>query len=302
MTIAVTGGTGFVGQALLDLATAQGRPVKALTRRDQPEREGVTWVRGDLSDHAALAKLAQGTDAVVHIAGVINAPDASGFHAGNVAGTQAVVSAAKQIGVERFVHVSSLAAREPQLSDYGQSKLGAEKAVETSGLDWTIVRPPAVYGPRDGEIFELFKAARFGLVPMPPAGRASIIHVDDLVRLLMALADMSGKQAPDCMEPDDGRENGWSHGELARAIGAAMGKQVWAPNVPRSVLMGAARLDRLFRGEKAKLTPDRASYMSHPDWTSDPARGVPGAIWSAQIPTKQGLADTARWYRENGWM
>lgn len=302
MTIAVTGGTGFVGQAVLDRASQQGLRVKALTRRDQNERAGVTWVRGDLAAHDALAELSRDTQVMIHIAGVVNAPDAAGFQAGNVAGTEAVVAAARDAGVKHFVHVSSLAAREPGLSDYGHSKRLAEEVVQTSGLAWTIVRPPAVYGLRDTEIFELFKAARFGIVPMPPRGRASIVHVDDLARLLLLLAGDPATSAARIYEPDDGRESGWSHGELAKAIGAALGKRVWAPNVPRPVLMAAARLDRLFRGKKAKLTPDRASYMSHPDWTSAAERSVPVELWSAQIPTKQGFAETARWYREADWL
>lgn len=302
MTIAVTGGTGFVGQAVLDRASQQGLQVKALTRREQDARAGVTWVRGDLAASDALADLARNTQVMIHIAGVVNAPDAAGFQAGNVAGSEAVVAAARDAGVKHFVHVSSLAAREPSLSDYGHSKRLAEEVVQTSGLAWTIVRPPAVYGPRDTEIFELFKAARWGIVPMPPRGRASIIHVDDLARLLLMLADDPASSAARIYEPDDGREAGWSHGELAKAIGAAMGKNVSAPNVPRPVLMAAARLDRLFRGKNAKLTPDRASYMAHPDWTSAMERRVPRDLWSAQIPTEKGFSDTARWYREAGWL
>ncbi len=301
MTIAITGGTGFVGQAVLDQATGKGRLVKALARREQAGRKDVNWVRGDLFANDALADLVRDADAVIHIAGVVNAPDGAGFYQGNAAGTEAVVAAARDAGVRRFVHVSSLAAREPELSLYGQSKMLAEQFVQGSGLDWTIVRPPAVYGPRDTEIFELFKAARWGLVPMPPPGRASIIHVEDLARLLLTLADAPGGDA-DIYEPDDGQPGGWAHGQLAQAIGEAMGKRVWAPHVPRPVLMGAARLDRLARGKGAKLTPDRANYMAHPDWTSAPALAVPDELWSPQIPTKQGLADTARWYRQHGWL
>ncbi len=302
MIVAVTGGTGFVGQAVLDAAGSAGLSIKALTRRDQDEREGVEWVRGDLSANDALLSLARDADAVVHIAGVVNAPDTQGFVDGNVTGTQAVVEAARTAGVKRFVHVSSLAAREPGLSDYGHSKRLSEEVVQTSGLDWTIVRPPAVYGPRDTDIFELFKAARWGVVPMPPPGRASIIHVDDLAGLLLTLAKPIEAASARIFEPDDGLEGGWSHGELARAIGEAMGRRVWAPNVPRSILLGAARIDRALRGAKAKLTPDRASYMVHPDWVSEPGRAVPHGLWAAQVKTRQGLADTAKWYRGQGWL
>ena len=116
----------------------------------------------------------------------------------------AMIDAARAAGVRRFIHISSLAAREPDLSDYGWSKAKAERVVAASGLDWTIVRPPAVYGPGDRETFELFKMARRGLVALPPKGRFSVLHVEDLCRLILALVDR-----PDTFlqtyEPDDGR-------------------------------------------------------------------------------------------------
>ena len=113
---------------------------------------------------ARCASWSTGADAVIHIAGLINAADAAGFEPGNVGGTLAMIDAATAGGVRRFVHVSSLAAREPKLSLYGASKARAEELVERSGLDWAIVRPPAVYGPGDRETFELFQMARRGLI------------------------------------------------------------------------------------------------------------------------------------------
>ena len=113
MTIALTGGTGFVGQAVIDLACRQGLSLSALARREQAPCEGVEWVRGDLADRDALARLVEGAEAVLHVAGVVNTPDPMGFHLGNVSGTEALVEAATLAGVRRFVFVSSLAARPP---------------------------------------------------------------------------------------------------------------------------------------------------------------------------------------------
>jgi UDP-glucose 4-epimerase len=299
--LAVTGGTGFVGQAVLDEAGRRGLRVMALARREQQPRQGVEWLRGDLADSEALAALVSGADAVLHIAGVVNTPDPTGFHLGNVAGTEALVAAASHAGVKRFVFVSSLAAREPHLSRYGRSKAHAEAVVEASGLDWTIVRPPAIYGPRDREILEMFRAAAWGIVPMPPPGRTSIVHVDDLARLLLGLREAVSVTGQ-VFEPDDGRPNGWSHRELALAIGAAVGRKVWAPHVPASVMRVSAWLDRRLRGQGAKLTLDRVGYMVHPDWVSRPERAPPGELWRPEVPTVEGLAATAKWYREQGWL
>ncbi|MDE1466934.1 NAD-dependent epimerase/dehydratase family protein [Aurantiacibacter sp. D1-12] len=302
MIIAVTGGTGFVGQSVLEEAVRRGIAVRALTRRSQTPTDGITWVSGDLQDKAALSELVRGVDAVLHIAGVVNAPDKAGFMAGNVEGTRNVCDAARDAGVSRIAHVSSLAAREPGLSNYGYSKRMAEEVVQVSGLDWTIVRPPAVYGPRDTEIFEVFKAARWRFVPMPPSGRASIIHVTDLARLLLAVLDPASDTFGRIFEPDDGTQNGWAHTDFARAIGRSMDKNVWAPNVPSFLLRAAAKADRLLRGSKAKLTPDRASYMAHPDWVSAPERAVPKALWQPEVTAREGLAQTAKWYADNGWL
>jgi len=303
VTIAVTGATGFVGQALLDLAGADGAPVKALARRAQQPHEGVEWIRGDLADKDALRRLVRGAEAAIHVAGVVNAPDAAGFEAGNVTGTLNLIEACLAEGVQRLVHVSSLSAREPELSAYGASKARAEKLVRASGLDWTIVRPPGIYGPRDTEIFDMFRMARWGLMPMPQRdGRASYIHVNDLCRLLLALVPGGEAVSHMTFEPDDGRPGGWGHYEFARAIGWAMGRRPWVVHLSRASLERAARADRFVRRTRAKLTLDRAGYMSHPDWVVSQGALPPPDLWQPQIQTREGLKATAQWYRDNHWL
>ena len=286
---------------MLELALAAGHSVRALTRRPQPARDGVIWIDGALDQTDSLDRLADGADSVIHVAGVLNARNAAGFDAGNVAGTRAMLDAAARGGVARFVHVSSLAAREPQLSLYGASKARSEVIVRTAPLDWSIVRPPAVYGPGDRETLDLFKMAAHGLVAMPPRGRLSLIHVDDLALLLLALAQ-PGAPFGLLVEPDDGRAGGWSHDEFGAALGVAVGRNALTLHTPAALLRLGAHADRLLRGDKAKLTADRAAYFCHPDWVVDPAKAVPPGFWEPSIPTAQGLADTARWYRAAGWL
>jgi nucleoside-diphosphate-sugar epimerase len=301
MIVAVTGGTGFVGSHLVDAALGAGHQVRALTRRDQPHRDGIAWVSGDLEDRAALEALVDGADAVIHVAGVISAPNAAGFEQGNVAGTLAMLAAATAGGVRRFVHVSSLAAREPKLSLYGASKARAEELVFGSGLDWAIVRPPAVYGPGDRETLELFRMARLGLMLMPPKGRVSLVHVDDLARLLLALAAPAAPSTV-LIEPDDGKPGGWTHREFARALGEAVGTRPAIVSSPGILLRLAARADQFLRREKAKLTVDRAAYFSHRNWVVEPKRACPPDLWRPQVDTPRGLKGTADWYREQGWL
>jgi nucleoside-diphosphate-sugar epimerase len=210
-----------------------------------------------------------------------------------------MIAAAERAGINRFVHVSSLAAREPGLSLYGASKARSEALVRASRLSTAIVRPPGVYGPGDRETLDLFRMAKHGLVILPPAGRLSLIHVGDLARLLLALA---ASDQTLLIEPDDGRSGGWTHEEFAQALGQAFGQGVRTLSAPGALLRLAARADTLVRGSKAKLTPDRASYFCHPDWTVSRARAAPTNLWQPQIATPQGLAATASWYREQHWL
>ncbi|MEO9635524.1 MAG: NAD-dependent epimerase/dehydratase family protein [Parasphingorhabdus sp.] len=303
-TIAITGATGFVGGRMLDLVIRNGYEARALTRRKQDDRRNVTWVRGALDDAQSLADLCDGADVVLHIAGVVNAPDRAGFEAGNVAGTLAVVEAAKHAGAKRFIHVSSLAATEPDLSIYGDTKATAEKIVAASGLDWTILRPPAVYGPGDGEFLELFKMARFGIVTLPPDadGRLSVIHVQDLCRALLSLLPEDEDLTAQIFEVDDGKPEGWTQDSFAKAIGSAIGKRVSTIGLPKSLLRLGAKADRLVRRDKAKLTEDRVNYFCHDDWTIDPQKRLPSQLWHPQIETRNGLKETAKWYRQNDWL
>lgn len=300
--LAITGGTGFVGQTMIRLALEQGFSVRALTRRDQPAQDGITWIKGALDDKASLVTLASGADVVIHIAGVVNAPTKAEFETGNVTGTLNMVEATKQAGVQRFVHVSSLSAREPELSEYGASKARGETVVQASGLNWTIIRPPAIYGPADTDMFEMFKMASKGLVLLPPAGRFSVIEVSDLARLLLALAQEDEESTGKIYEADDGRPNGWSHQGFARALGKAVGRKVSTLALPKWVLGWGARGDRLVRGDKAKLTADRVGYMAHPDWVITPANRPPAPLWKPNVDTEAGLKAATDWYRREGWM
>jgi nucleoside-diphosphate-sugar epimerase len=212
-----------------------------------------------------------------------------------------MLAAATAGGVRRFVNVSSLAAREPNLSLYGASKARAEELVHSSGLDWAIVRPPAVYGPGDKETLELFRMAKLGIMLMPPKGRVSVIHADDLSRLLLSLAEADAPSAI-LIEPDDGKPGGWTHREFARALGEAVGGRPSVISSPGVLLRLAARADQLLRRDRAKLTVDRAAYFSHRNWVVEPKRAAPPGLWRPKIDTIEGLKQTAEWYRQQGWL
>lgn len=301
MILAVTGGTGFLGGHVLRLAAERGHAVRAMTRSAQLPRPNVEWVHGTLEDHRAMAGLVERCDAVIHVAGAVNAPALAGFVAANVTGTASMLTAAEAQGVQRFIHVSSLSAREPDLSDYGWSKAASEAVVVQSSLDWTIVRPPAIYGAGDREMLELFRIAKArGVVPLPPRGRVSLIEAGDLARLLLDLV-----AAPEAVgqvyEPDDGTAEGYSHRELGKMIGRSVGRPgTLALPVPGFALRLAATAERLRLGDAAKLTPDRVRYFCHPDWVV--RQRPPATVWEPEIGGPEGLQATADWYRAAGWL
>ena len=115
---------------------------------------------------------------------------------------------------------------------------------------------------------------------------------------------MTGTAAPAgvLIEPDDGKAGGWTHREFARGLAAAVGTKAAVISSPGILLRFAARADQFVRGEKAKLTADRAAYFSHRNWVVEPKRAPPAKLWRPEIETLSGLAETASWYREQGWL
>ena len=244
---------------MIAVARENGLAVRALPRGGRPPEDGFAWIEGTLADPAALATLCEGADAVIHIAGLINAARRESFEAVNVGGTAAMIEAARAAGVRRFVHISSLAAREPELSDYGWSKAQSERVVAASGLDWTIVRPPAVYGPGDRETFELFKMARRGFVALPPPGRFSLLHVDDLARLILAVV-AAPESHGETYEPDDGAER--ADQRIRRTLAPVRAPTTrWRSRIGPEGAAGSIA----WSAAKGQADPDRAA-ISATDW------------------------------------
>lgn len=302
LTVAMTGATGFVGRHALAAAAARGVRVRALTRRAQDEMAGVAWVAGSLTDADSLARLVQGADVVLHIAGATNAADAAGFAQANVLGTAFVRRAA---GALPLVAVSSLSAREPQLSLYGASKLRGEQVAMGAAGPVCVVRPPAVYGPGDTEFLPLFRAARRGVVPVPAGARASMIYGADLGDALVALAgDLcgAGKAAGRVLDIDDGA-GGYDQRVIARAIADAAGSPALVLPLGAGLIRAAAAVDVLLAkpgGRLPKLSHDRARYFAHRDWSCDAAALLELGIWRPKVGLVEGMALTGEAYRAAG--
>ncbi len=304
LTFALTGGTGFVGGHSISAALARGHKVRALTRRPQDPREGVTWVEGSLSNADALASLVEGADAIIHIAGVTNPRNKLEFDRGNVLGTAFMRRAS---GPLPFLHLSSLSAREPQLSAYGQSKLRGEQVARGASGPVTIVRPPAVYGPGDSEYLALLRTARTGMLPLPANATTAMIYGPDLADALIAIGeDLAGpaQSAGGIYEIDDGA-GGYSQPQVAEAVAQALGSRVRAVELPSPIISLAAGVDSTLcrlAGRAPKLSMDRARYFAHPDWSVNSAPLLALNLWKPTTQLAKGMAETAAWYREKGML
>jgi uncharacterized protein YbjT (DUF2867 family) len=195
MKILVTGGTGVIGEGVIPELISRGHAVRLLSRHaddDAKQWPGVEPFAGNVAEAASLNGAADGCDAIVHIAGIaFEDPPKLTFQAVNVDGTRNMLDEAKRANVERFVYVSSLGADVGE-SDYHKSKREAERLVEGSGLEWTIVRPGNVYGPGDEVVSRILKMVRaLPAVPVIDNGEQEFqpIWHEDLAKILAAVVE-----------------------------------------------------------------------------------------------------------------
>jgi nucleoside-diphosphate-sugar epimerase len=302
--VALTGATGFIGLRLLTTLTASGRRVRGLFRprrgRRPPPIPGVTWLPGDLNDRDALVALVAGTHAVVHCAGAVRGAGRVDFDRVNVDGTARLADVVARHSPEaRFLLMSSLAARSPELSHYAASKRRGEEAIQAI-LDpsaWTILRPPAVYGPGDRELLPLFRAMARGFAPLPGvgSGRFSMLFVDDLATAVEAWLETTIGAA--IFEVDDGHRGGYDWNSALEIASRTLrgGRPIRRLSVPLPVLRAAAGVNlaaaRLF-GYSPMLTPGKIREIVHPDWVANHGAFSDSTGWHPRCDLGRGLQRT----------
>jgi nucleoside-diphosphate-sugar epimerase len=301
--IALTGSTGFVGRHLAKALAEAGFALRLLVRQPPQDSDfgSAEAVIGSLDDEGALARLASGCTAVIHLAGAIAAPDRETFFSVNCRGTEKIARAAIAASVPRFIHVSSLAARESDVSDYGASKRAAEDvllALKPSGL--LIVRPPVVYGPGDRATLPLLGqlTRRTAFIPGKAQARFSLLYVDDLAKFLVAQAT---DQAQGLIEIDDGRTQAYGWPDLFAMAAESEGHRARAVFVPQWVLESLAwPVARIGSALKLRvpLTHGKVRELYHPDWVARPTGLKPQGC----IEFAEGFRRTIAWYREQGWL
>jgi nucleoside-diphosphate-sugar epimerase len=318
----VTGASGFIGGHLVEALVPRDWRVRCLVRKTSRLKwlptDDVTLMNGEIEMPGEdLDRAVRSVSVVFHLAGLTSAADDAAYTAVNVDGTRNIVESMQRVAPDALlVFCSSLSAAGPAtdnrpvnetdvpapISAYGRSKLAAEEIVSASGLQYLIVRPPAVYGPRDVDILAAFKMAARGIsLRVAPAGqRLSMVHAEDLARGFVCAAEAEGRGL---YYMTDGMIH--TYESISEQISRAVGRKTRTIAVPRGIADLVSRADR-FRGSltgtKPLLTPDRALELSQDDWTCDDTRARLDIDYESSISLPDGMRKTAEWYRSVGWL
>jgi nucleoside-diphosphate-sugar epimerase len=326
LKVLLTGASGFVGSHILDTLRQRGLPTALLLRPTSnkhfitPHLPHVEVRLGAINDPASLRQALDGVTHVIHCAGAVKASRISEFYEINQAGTRNLVDAvnAQPGQVQRFVHISSLAAAGPAgpqkpvreddpplpVSEYGKSKLAGELEVRNHcRTPYVILRPSAVYGPRDAELLRLFKAVKTHILPR--VGRAqllSLVYVRDLAQAVVACLDYPAAAGKTYFVA--GRESITAQA-MAEEIAAQM--QVWTlplplPTVVLWPMCLAQEVVSRLTGRPNVLSLQKFAELRAPGWVCDPARLEREIGYACPTMLKSGVAETLAWYRQHDWL
>ncbi len=324
MKIAITGATGFIGSHLTETLAAQGHEVTCLARgndkaswiKDLPVR----MVYGDVCREHSLEKFVTGQEVIVHLAGLTKAPDLETYTRVNVGGTNNVLSAvtARGVRLRRFILISSQEAMGPSaegrpicedtpqnpLSMYGISKHLAEKALRAwSTIPMTVIRPPAVYGPRDRDIYAYFKLASMGITPIVGYSNIlSVVYVKNLVSGI-SLAIDRGQDGFRSYFFTDGDAITWK--DMSEMISTALHRRTTKIRIPSVVVNALGKIAGLYSSVTHKallLSKDKIAAMKVVHWLISDQRARSELGYKPTYTTVQGIEETARWYRDAGWL
>lgn len=321
MNILITGASGFVGRYTTKELVRRGHTVFALVRRTSSRRLlnvlGATALLGDLDNLPGHRKLPQRLDAVIHLAGLIKARFNREFYRINAEGTENLIRWLPKMALQHFVHVSSISARGPNrdendlegqgpVSHYGKSKLKSEEIVRQN-LDqgqFTIVRPPIIYGPEDQATLPLFCLFQKGFF-LSTAGRdqrLSFVHVEDIARLLAVFID--GAPARNCIYPEDG-SGGYLVEQIAEMASTVFGRPIRIKSLPQTLVGSLAAMGG-FASSILGFAPmfcwDKFLEMRQTFWICQNDGCFEKLDLPEPIPLSRGLAETQKWYLENGWI
>jgi nucleoside-diphosphate-sugar epimerase len=322
----VTGGTGFVGSHIVDQLLEKEYSVRCLIRKSSDtkwlNRKRVALVYGDLFDENAMREAVSGVDYIYHSAGLTKAKTKEEYYRANSTGTKNLLEATLQHNprLRRFVHVSSGAAVGPSetkipidetakphpLTTYGKSKLQAEEECATAmgNLSITIVRPPAVFGERDKDVFEFFNTFAKGLQPMVGFSEkyVSLIHVTDLARGII-LAGESANTVGQAYFITSKEVYGWKEiGEVTRKVMNRNALRLRIPEAGIYAIAAFAELFAMFSPKPALINFEKAKDMVQNYWTFSHEKAKRDFGFEQQISLEEGIRRTVEWYTREGWL
>lgn len=326
MTVLVTGATGFIGSHIAERLRARGHDLRIIVRRSSDRK----WIaglpveerEGDYADEAFLRSAVEGVGMIYHVAGVTKAKTREGYMEGNHAVTRRLLAAALAAnpGLGRFVHVSSGAAVGPAtpgavvdettpfhpITWYGVSKMEAEKEclAVTDRLPVTIVRPPAVYGPRDTDVFEFFRTMAMGIQPLIGFGRktVSLIHVDDLADGIVLAGEHPAAAGRTYFISSEEHYDWLRVGDVTARV---MGRRPFRIRIPEwcvHVLGAGAEFLASFGEKPAVLNREKARDVVQDAWVFDGSRARNELGFRERVGLEEGIRRTVEWYRSMGWL
>jgi nucleoside-diphosphate-sugar epimerase len=328
LKVLITGATGFVGSHVVDVLLERGHDVFYIARSTSNMRwldgKKVTRVDGSLFDVDSLKDAVTGMDALIHVAGLTAARNEAEFRKGNLDATQNLIDAVRAYnpGLKSFVHTSSLTVCGPApslerpttedqtdlrpLTAYGRTKKLAEDAVrQAMDIPWTIVRPPAVYGPRDAAILSFFQAVHKGLATLIGFGdsRVSLVHARDLARgIVMAMEQPVAIHQTYFITSDEF----YSWPQIVDVTKTAMGKSFVLPvRLPHSLVLGIAGTVGFFgklSGKPPVLDYEKGLDLIQPYWICSSEKASRDLGYRQEVSLKDGIRGTVQWYREHKWL
>ncbi len=328
MKALVTGATGFIGSHLVDALLERGIEVRCIVRRQSNRRwlagKPIELVEASLTEPASLPAAVKGVDVIYHVAGLIAARSMAEFMRGNRDATMNLLQAALRYApnLQRFLFLSSLAAVGPApslsepvteetpyhpLTAYGKSKRAAEEAVlaVAEQLPVTIVRPPAVYGPRDAATLPFFRSVRLGIAPLIGFRDKylSLIHVRDLVRGILLAAEAQRAIGRVYFISS---EEYYTWEQLAEVARIAVGRRrVWRLRIPHGIVMGIASIAEVagwFTRRPPVFDFEKGRDIVQSYWICSPERARKELGYRQTVGLVEGMRETVAWYREHGWL
>lgn len=320
MKALITGATGFIGSHLTERLIHSGFEVYCLVRNSSNlrniEKVDVGKVIGDCTEIESLYKAVKGVDYIFHVAGVTKACKEEDYYNANVKGTENIVNAVLKMNpnIKRFVYLSSLAAVGPStkgvaltedsdpnpVSIYGKTKLEGEKIVlrHARTIPVTVIRPPAVYGPRDKDLLVFFRLIKSGVIPYWGKCYYSFLYVKDLVNGII-LSALSDRAVGETFFISDG--NIYSNDDIINAISLSVMRKPIRLKIPKFVMPAVGYFFEILKGVNI-INSDKIREIKYPYWVCDSSKLMRMLGFQPETEVEEGIKETALWYEINKWL